>query len=93
MESVQQHPLKETYSNLSHVCLLLDEFEEAERHAISALKLDPAFMKAWYRKGMALLKREKAQDAITCFKKVLEKSPEDKMIQKLLSEAQALWEK
>lgn len=71
-------PTVALYGNRAFCHIKLENFGSAIADADEALKLDPRYVKAYYRRGTALLSLGKLKNAQACFKQVLLIKPKSK---------------
>lgn len=81
------------YSNRAAVRLLLKKNDGALRDTDRCLRIEPAFLKAHYRKAQALHRLLKFKDGIDACKSALEKHPDNAEIKNLQKDIQTDWEK
>jgi len=76
-KAIEIHPDATMYSNRSMVRLKMGRNELAAKDAEEAMKLDPSFIKAYYRKAVALKRLGEFDQALeTCKKDVVKSVPE-----------------
>mmetsp|Transcript_3916 Transcript_3916/g.7502 ORF Transcript_3916/g.7502 Transcript_3916/m.7502 type:complete len:601 (+) Transcript_3916:115-1917(+) len=78
------------YSNRSASHIFLSNFDEALQDAENCVKLKPEWHKGHYRKGVALEKLLRYQEARAAFKEGEKLAPEDGSIKKCLEDVEAL---
>jgi stress-induced-phosphoprotein 1 len=69
------------------VYLELTEFDKCIQDCNEAIKIDPAYVKSYIRKGNAELSSSKTKESISTFEKALTLDKENLEIQTLLAEA------
>lgn len=69
------------YSNRAQVHIKMESYGLAIADCDSALKVDPGFIKAYYRKGVSLMALLNYKEAQTNFKIILQKVPGDRATQ------------
>lgn len=77
-------------SNMAAACLKLEAYGSAEECAQNALRLDPRFTKARYRRGLARKGNLQLAAAVVDFTTVLEHDPDSTKARKALDETFAL---
>ncbi|KAI5709637.1 hypothetical protein M8J75_001883 [Diaphorina citri] len=78
-QSIQLHPTAISYSNRAQVYIKRSQYITALQDCDQALTLDPDFLKAIYRKALALYNLKRKEEAIVWFERFLEKEPNNKM--------------
>lgn len=79
------------YANRALAFLRLKIFQKAEEDCTRAIALDPAYLKARTRRGMARHRRGKYEGAIEDFEHVFEMDAENKEVAKLLHKTRLKW--
>lgn len=79
------------YANRALAFLRLKNFQKAEEDCSRAISLDPTYLKARTRRGMARHRRGKYEGAIEDFEHVLHLNPENKEVAKLLQKTRLKW--
>lgn len=77
------------YANRAVTCIRLERFELAEDDCTRALRIDPTYIKAWVRRGMARFKRGKYKDACSDFEEAALKDPSNSEFRNLAENAAA----
>eukprot|EP01126_Amoeba_proteus_P055882 TRINITY_DN695_c1_g1_i8.p1 TRINITY_DN695_c1_g1~~TRINITY_DN695_c1_g1_i8.p1 ORF type:complete len:500 (+),score=86.29 TRINITY_DN695_c1_g1_i8:46-1500(+) len=70
------------YGNRAFANLRMENFGLTLQDADKALEMDPTYLKAYYRKGLAHMVLQKLDEAIADFKKVVDALPNDKEAKK-----------
>merc|ERR1711879_352577 len=76
------------YSNRCAAYMGLDKFNEALGDAEMCIKLQPAWVKGWYRKGAALMSLSRYEEAAMAFRKGVEYEPENDDLKQKLEDAE-----
>jgi stress-induced-phosphoprotein 1 len=76
------------YSNRCAAYMGLDKFQEALGDAEMCIKLQPAWVKGWYRKGAALMSLSRYEEAAMAFRKGIEYEPQNDDLKGRLEEAE-----
>lgn len=87
-QAVELHQDHIYYGNRAICYLRTEKYESCIKDCDSAIALDPTWHKAYNRKGSALLKVGKIEEAILCFKKVVELGKNLEQAKKDLEESQ-----
>ena len=77
------------YGNRAVTCIRLERFELAEDDCSRALQIDPTYIKAWVRRGMARFKRGKYKEAHSDFEEAALKDPSSSEFRNLAENAAA----
>jgi len=75
----------EEHLDAGHTALATGEMEEAARHYREATRLDPNLPEAFQSLGMALVKLEKLEEAITVLQRLVQLKPKDQLAYSSLS--------
>merc|ERR1739845_97821 len=76
------------YSNRCAAYMGLDKFNEALGDAEMCIKLQPAWVKGWYRKGAALMSLSRYEEAAMAFRKGVEYEPQNDDLKQKLEDAE-----
>eukprot|EP00946_MAST-07B_sp_MAST-7B-sp1_P004036 g4036.t1 len=76
------------YGNRSAARHHLEDFEGALSDAVHALELDPAWVKGYHRKAMALLSLGKFEEAVLAYEEALRLDPDNAGLKQKLTRAQ-----
>jgi len=76
------------YSNRCAAYMAIDKFEEALKDAESCIRLQPSWVKGWYRKGAALVSLSRYEEAAMAFRKGLEIEPQNDDLKNRLADAE-----
>jgi stress-induced-phosphoprotein 1 len=88
-KAVQQEPNDATfYSNRCAAYMALDKFTEALRDSEHCIRIQPNWVKGWYRKGAALVSLGRYEEAVMAFKKGVELEPGNEDLKNRLAEAE-----
>jgi len=77
-KAIEAGPTAALYGNRAFCHVKVENFGSAIADADAALKLDPRYVKAYYRRGTAMLGLGKLKSAQACFKQVLKIKPKSK---------------
>jgi stress-induced-phosphoprotein 1 len=76
------------YSNRCAAYMGLDKFKEALGDADMCIKLQPGWVKGWYRKGAALMSLSRYEEAAMAFRKGVELEPNNDDLKQKLEDAE-----
>jgi Tfp pilus assembly protein PilF len=65
----------QAWNNLANARKDQGDLEEAERHYLTAVRLDPRFIQASIHLGLLQMQRHRFDEAVTCFRRALEVDP------------------
>jgi len=68
-----------------HTALAMGEMAEAAKHYLEATRRDPNLADGWQSLGMALVKLEKPEEAITALQELVKLQPKDQLAYSSLS--------
>jgi serine/threonine-protein phosphatase 5 len=77
-KAINDSPTAPLFGNRAFCHIKLENFGSAIADAAAALKLNPRYVKAYYRRGSAMLSLGKYKQAEACFKQVLKIKPKSK---------------
>ncbi|KAJ7594025.1 phosphoprotein phosphatase [Mycena floridula] len=90
-EALEKNPLEPTvWCNRAFTRIKLEEFGYALTDATEAIKLDPKYVKAYYRRATCYLQILKPQSAIADFKKIIQLEPKNETVRAQLTTTQKL---
>ncbi|KAH7874600.1 phosphoprotein phosphatase [Lentinula edodes] len=93
-EAIEKNPNESTlWCNRAYARMKLEEFGYAISDASQAIKLDPKYAKAYYRRGTCYLQTLNHQKSISDFKKVLALEPQNNTVRSQLQATQKLYRK
>ncbi|KAJ3829954.1 phosphoprotein phosphatase [Lentinula raphanica] len=93
-EAIEKNPNEPTlWCNRAYARMKLEEFGYAISDASQAIKLDPKYAKAYYRRGTCYLQTLNHQKSISDFKKVLALEPKNDIVRTQLQATQKLFRK
>ena len=80
------------FANRAMANLRLKKFDKAEEDCTAPLSIEPTYVKALTRRGMARHKRGKYVEAIEDFKKAIELQPSNKELKKLMQSSKKMYD-
>lgn len=78
-------PLAEQEMEQGHMALAMGEMEIAAQHYRKAVQIDPQHCEGWQSLGMALVKTDRLEEAISALQRLVELQPKDQLAYSSLS--------
>lgn len=79
------NPFAEQEMEEGHTALAMGEMEKAAQHYRKAVQIDPSHAEGWQSLGMALVKTDHLEEAISVLTRLVELQPKDQLAYSSLS--------